>query len=304
MTMGCAALRAPGAGQSLRRIVVIYNPAAGHRHKQSLVETLGILREARHEAVVLATERSGDAERFAATIDRSRFDVVVAAGGDGTINEVVNGLTARAPPLAIMPLGTANVFAREIAAPTMPRAIAAAIAGSTPRPIYFGVANGRRFLQMAGIGFDATVVEGLDPRLKRQFGRGAYGMEIFRQWLQYRPRHYRLIVDGRTYDGATIVVANGRYYGGEFVISPRASVSRNDLEVCIFLRASRAALSTYLLALGRGSLARRSDVCFLTASAIDIAGDEAEPVQLDGDIRCTLPCRIRTSTHALQVLTE
>lgn len=287
----------------MRRIVIIYNPIAGRRKKRRLYETVGILQEAGHSVAVLTTEQKGDAERFASTIDRVRCDVVVAAGGDGTINEVVNGLTADAPPLALVPLGTANIFAREIAAPFTPRAISAVIADAAPRTVHFGVANGRRFLQMAGVGFDATVVASLDPSLKRQFGRGAYVMEILRQWQRYRPRCYRLSVNGLSHEAATIIVAKGKYYGGAFVISPQASVLRRDFEVCTFLRADRGALLPYLLALGRGTLSQHQDVRLLAASTIDIDGDETEPVQLDGDIRCWLPCRIRMGAHGLHVLT-
>ena len=99
---------------------------------------------------------------------------MVVAGGDGTVNETINGLARSGLPLALIPLGTANVLAAEIGLQTDPAAVARCVAFGQPRPIALGAANGRRFILMAGAGFDANVVAGVSVPMKRWLGKGAY----------------------------------------------------------------------------------------------------------------------------------
>ncbi len=130
------------------------------------------------------TTRPGDAEKTANLLQAADFDVVVAAGGDGTINEVANGLikaTGAVPPLAIIPLGTANVLAEEIGLRGQPAAIAKAIACGDRITVHLGLANGRHFIMMAGVGFDAHVVANVDLALKRRTGKIAYAWRPWRR---------------------------------------------------------------------------------------------------------------------------
>ncbi len=286
-----------------RRVIVLYNPIAGRRRKRRFAATLRHLRALGCSVEVLATGHAGEAEALAQRIGAADCDVLAIAGGDGTINEAVNGLRDDAPPLAVIPLGTANVFAREMALPFAPARLAAVIARGVPASIHVGVANGRRFVQMAGIGFDARVVEALDPGAKRRFGRLAYGAEIARQWWHYRPARYRVAADGEAYEASTVIVAKGRYYGGGFIVDPAADATRPELRLCLFLRTGRRPLLHYLLALGMGTLSRRRDVRMLATHEVEITGDGREEVQLDGDIRGTLPCRISLAPEPIRVLT-
>jgi YegS/Rv2252/BmrU family lipid kinase len=293
---------AAGADQAARRVVVLYNPIAGQRRRRRFEATLRHLRARGCGVEVLATARAGDAEAMAARIGAAEYDVLAVAGGDGTVNEVINGLRPDAPPLAVIPLGTANVFAREMALPLAPARLAAIIATGAPASVHLGVANGRRFVQMAGIGFDARVVEGVDPGAKRRFGRLAYAAEIARQWWRYRPARYRVAAHGEDLEASTVIVAKGRYYAGGFVVDPAADATRPELRVCLFLRAGRLPLLRYLAALGSGRLSRRRDVRMFAAREIEISADCGEGIQLDGDIRCPLPCRIGIEAAPILVL--
>ena len=156
-----------------RRLLIIFNPAAGWRRRQRLAPVLTRLREHGCALVLRETQAPGDAERFAAEVDPDAFDVVVAAGGDGTVNETINGLARSSLPLAVIPLGTANVLAAEIGLRTDPASLARCVAFGEPRPITLGAANGRRFILMAGAGFDAQVVAGISVPMKRWLGKGA-----------------------------------------------------------------------------------------------------------------------------------
>src|SRR5262245_64058454 len=113
------------------------------------------------------TTGRGDAQAVASRITKDQCDRIVVAGGDGTVNEVLNGLTPHSPPIGLIPMGTANVLAAEIGLGSQPREIAKAIARGEPRPVSLGDVNGRKFALMTGVGFDAFVVATVSAPIKR-----------------------------------------------------------------------------------------------------------------------------------------
>jgi len=244
----------------------------------------------------------GDAESFAIEASAGEFDVIVAAGGDGTINEVVNGLTGKDLPLAVIPLGTANVLAQEIGLPACSSTIACSILAGEARPIHVGTANGRRFVMMAGAGFDAHVVAGVGPRVKRVLGKGAYAIESLVTMLRFAYPAYRVTIDGQGYDAASVIVANGRFYAGRFVCAPRASLSDGRLHVCLFLRTGPWSVVRYGTALLMNRLARLPDVNVVPGSRITVEGGAGEPVQCDGDTSLGLPLIASAGDKTLQLV--
>src|SRR5258708_18102313 len=157
-----------------RRLLVIYNPAAGRRSEPRLRRFLDRLTRLGATVILQETAVRGDAEAFARAADCAMFDAVVAAGGDGTINEVVNGLAASEMPLAVLPLGTGNVLANEIGLPRDFGRLAQLAVSGRARPVRTGESAGRRFTMVARFGFDAAVVAGLDEALKRRVGKLAF----------------------------------------------------------------------------------------------------------------------------------
>jgi diacylglycerol kinase (ATP) len=272
-----------------RRIRVIYNPTAGWRRRMRLERTLVRLREVGCPVTIYETQAPGDAEAHARAIDAAQCDAVVAAGGDGTINEVVNGLAGSALPLGIVPLGTANVLAAELGLPLEPRALAECIAFGRPVPIFTGSANGRRFAMMVGVGFDARVVEGLDPGLKRAFGKAAYGASALGAMLRHRACGYRVEIDGTIFPAAAVVIAKGHYYGGRFVVAARARLEEPVLQVALFAGAGRGDLLRYAMALVANRIEMLRDVRVLPAREVRVTGPAGERAQLDGDLVAELP---------------
>ena len=255
-------------------------------------------------ALTLAeTAAPGDAERLARAADAASFDLVVAAGGDGTINEVINGLSGSALPLAILPLGTANLLAAEVGLTGSARRVAETIADQPPRPVFLGSANGRRFALMVGVGFDARVVARLDLRLKRAIGKIAYLLAALGQLVAYRAPHYLVEIDGRSFRAAALVIAKGHYYGGHFSIAPAARVDEPQLYVALFERAGRWNLLRYALALLMGRLGRLSDVRVVPARAVSVRGEPGEAVQADGDLVATLPLAVTLAEAPLALVT-
>ncbi len=279
-------------GLAPRRLLVIYNPVAGWRRRRRFAHVIALLRRFDCAVEVRRTARPGDAEALARAANPSRCNLVVAAGGDGTINEVINGLAGSALPLALLPLGTANVLAAEIGLGASAKAVAKAIAFAPPRPVFLGDANGRRFALMIGVGFDARVVEGLNLRLKRALGKIAYVLSALGALLRYRPRCYQVNIDGTSYHASSVVIAKGHYYGGRFIVAPKARLDEPSLYVALFERGGRWNLFRYAVAFVGNRLERLPDVRVLPATAIQVSGEPGEPIQADGDLLAVLPLRV------------
>lgn len=281
--------RVPAADGQRRRVLIISNPVAGRRRSLRLRRVAAHLAGLGAEVTLRQTARRGDAEAFAAEVLPGSTDVIAVAGGDGTINEVLNGLEPPSPPIAIIPLGTANVLAIEVGLSLRPREIAAAIACGQASPIRLGTANGRRFVMMLGIGFDAEVVRRVGPRLKRVAGRGGYVAQSLLAAFSFPRRRYTVRIDGADYDAASLVIANGRSYAGRYTCAPQARLDQPSLEVCLFREGGSAAALTYMAALAAGRLHRLRSVEIVRASRVQVDGPPGEPVQADGDIALSLP---------------
>ena len=230
------------------------------------------------------------------------FDAVVAAGGDGTVNEVANGLYGGSRPLAIIPLGTANVLAREIGLPRDPARLAALIAGGEPRPIWPGRVGERLFLMMAGCGFDAAVVEAVDPGSKKRFGQLAFVGSILRALLRYRPCELRVCADGVEHRAASIVVAKGQRYAGRFVLAPQARLSEPMLQIVLFRKPGRGAVLRALAMLALGRVHRLPEVAIIGARTVTLDAATPIPVQADGEIAGHVPVAIAVAAAPLALI--
>jgi len=298
-------IEATPSGSPDARWMVIHNPTAGWRRARKLARALRRLAAMGLPVSVRRTTQRGDAERFArAAADDPTIRAVVVAGGDGTINEALNGLGGSDTPLGILPLGTANVLAHELAiGDGIDRSVGALRTGQA-RAVRLGIVNGRRFAMMAGVGFDAWVVSAVDPRAKRRLGKGAYliaGLRVFRRW---RPRRYRVTIDGRAFVAGSAICCNGRFYGGRFVLAPAARLDDDRLHVVLFDRAGRGAVLRYVLAMACGLIPRLTDVQVVPGRTIAIEAIDGarEPVQADGDIVAQLPATIGMATARTRLL--
>lgn len=290
--------------KSVPRLQVIYNPIAGQRHGARLRKTFQALAGSGASISVIETTGPGDAERAAAAVRRAETDMLIVAGGDGTINEVVNGLMAapgQIPPMAIIPLGTANVLAQEIGLKLSSRKIAAAILGGHRISVYPGRVNGRHFLMMGGVGFDAEVVAHVDPALKRRTGRFAYLVEVLHQSWRHRFETCSGDIDGVPFKTRWVVVCNGRHYGGPFVAAPSARLTEPGFSVCL-LDGARFDIPRYGAALALGRLWRQHDVRILPAHRVRIDGPVGHKVQGDGDIIGCLPVEIVAADSSIELV--
>lgn len=286
-----------------RRVVVIFNPVAGGGRKRlRLQRTIAKLTLMGCDVTLRATLRRGDAERIAGEVGADRYDVLAVAGGDGTIQEAVNGLKPGAPPLALIPLGTANVLAAEIGLKARSTPAAQTIAHGTERPLYCARMDGRRFVLMAGAGFDAAVVAGINPRLKRAIGKGAYLIESLRQLVAYPFPPIDLSVDGVPMRATSVLVLNGRRYAGDYTCAPEGDLWRPGLQVVLFDKSGPLAAAGYGLALLLDRLPRAKGVRTLGAAEVAILAPEGLALQVDGDSGGVVPARLSVDPSPVPLL--
>jgi YegS/Rv2252/BmrU family lipid kinase len=311
MNDGISSVYPDSAQSQSKRVLVIFNPKAGRRRLGKLQRAIAHMKRKGAAVELQATTARGDAERLAREACEgmngfAALDLLAIAGGDGTINEAVNGLMAGsgAPPLAlsIVPLGTANVLAREIGQRFSPAAAARTALGGARRQVYLGQANGRCFTIMAGAGFDAHVVANVSPALKQRIGKLAYVWEALRQLFLFPYGRYRVTVDGAAYDAASVVVAKGRLYAGPYVAAPDAGLDKPEFQVCLFQRGGRWNAARYAVALALGMLPRLSDYRIVSGREVRIEGPPGDPVQGDGDIIAHLPAVIRLAPVSLAIM--
>jgi diacylglycerol kinase (ATP) len=291
-----------------RRLLVIYNPTSGRRRRRKLDRWLAHLQAMGAEVTLNETTAPRHAEALARAADPGRVDAVAVAGGDGTINDAVNGLAGSSLPLAILPLGTANVLANEIGLPRSVAALADIAAFGRAAEVWPGEAlpegasEGRRFLIMAGIGFDADVVEHLDLALKRRTGKFAYVWSILGRLRDYRACSFSADIDGAAVSGASLVAARSHFYGGRFVLAPAARLEHRLLQVAVFGHAGRGAALGYMAAMGLGALSRCRSLRIVPGQTVRLIAPAGAPVQLDGDIQLRLPARLRIAATPLRLV--
>jgi diacylglycerol kinase family enzyme len=202
----------------------------------------------------------------------------------------------------LVPLGTANVLAAEIGLATAPAIVARTVAQGTPIRTYVGMANGRCFTAMAGVGFDAHVVANVDLRLKRRLGKGAYVLESIRQLFRFRFPRYRVTIDGKTFEAASVIVAKGHYYAGRYICAPDARLDQPEFHVCLFERGGRWNAIRYAVALALGRLPNLPDFRIVRGRIVTIDGPAGDPVQGDGDVVARLPVHIDIAPQPLHLI--
>lgn len=298
-------------------VLLILNPTAGRRRHGLVDAVVRRVRDQGWTVDIVETAAGGDARRLAAECDAGRYGVIAVAGGDGTINEVVNGLASRAataPPLAIVPLGTANVLAHELGLHASAAAVVHTMTGGREVLIHPGKASGsgsgapRCFSLMAGAGFDAKVVAGVTAPFKRRWGKAAYIWRSMIEAHRYRPVRYAVEIDGKTHEAASVIVTHARHYAGPYVVAPDASLGEPLLHVCLFERWGWMQALRFGAALLLGILPRMPGYRVIAGREVRIsvrndAGERRrQPVQIDGDDALTLPVSIGLSTEAVRVL--
>jgi YegS/Rv2252/BmrU family lipid kinase len=284
----------------VNKSLVILNPAARSDKASRLEER--ICRLAGTVPVRLTTE-AGDARRIAAEAVQEGVEVIIAAGGDGTLNEVVNGIGSEPVSLGILPVGTMNVFATELGIPhgNLERAWGVIEAGKTVM-VDQPIANETRFLQLAGVGLDAEVVRKTTADSKKALGPLSYLLTLV-QVAAHKPARVVLESEGgHKREGSFVLIGNGRLYGGPFPVFKRASLYDGLLDVLVFQNQSHWDVVRYFQAIAFGTHPELPDVEYFQTSRLQITSAGDIPVELDGEVAGVLPCSFSLESQKLRVI--
>jgi YegS/Rv2252/BmrU family lipid kinase len=288
---------------------LISNPKTGryNSRRRSIQDVASRLESLGLEVDLQLTSGPGDAAELAARAVREGSSDVIVAGGDGTINEAIQGLAGTSRRLGIIPRGTANVLARELGLPLDEEQAVAVIARGKSRKIYLGLMTdettneSRYFVLMAGIGLDASVVGRVQPSLKKRIGKGAFWISGLSHLATWNPQPFTLEINGDQYKATFAAIGKAARYGGDLAITPGARLDQPDFEVCIIQTTSRVRYLRLLSYAMRNGMPRdKPEVRFVNAVSVKAYGDAQ--VQIDGELIGALPMRFGIAPHSLEVI--
>ncbi len=288
------------------RLMAIFNPVAGggaSRHDVPLI--VDAIRGLGYDVSERPTEGVGDAIRLARQGVEDGFDLICAIGGDGTVNETINGLAGSGVPLVIMPTGTVNVLAMELGVPLEPPDAVRLLERGTLSWIDLGLAGDRYFGLMAGIGVDAAVVASLSPTMKKALKEAAFAVHGLTTYLTKEEPLIRVTCPETTVDGYFAVFGNSSNYSGAFGITPLADMRDGLLDVCVLKDKSFLSTFSYWTAALLNSHLRHPKVEYFRTERAQISTVESGKevlVQTDGEVAGSLPLECRIVPRALRVL--
>jgi diacylglycerol kinase (ATP) len=275
-----------------------------------LLEAVDTLRHEGTDVQVLPTTGPGTASAIARDCIERGAGLILAAGGDGTINEIVNGMAHSGVPLGILPAGTANVLATEMGINRGMQRAARALTRCVPERVSLGLLRneaepqGRYFLLMAGIGLDAHIVYSLSAPLKARFGKIAYWIAGFSQ-LGRRFPEFTVECEGSSFNASLALASRVRNYGGDLEIAPTISLLEDQFEVVLFSGSSSFRYLKYMLGIVARRQHRMSGVTILRTRRLSCSQPEtnaAVHVQLDGEYAGLLPAEMEIAPAALTLL--
>lgn len=288
---------------TVRRILIIHNPMAGRRRHEFVAEIVKRLGDLGCLVTVQTTTGPGDAIEMAR--NAADVDVVVAAGGDGTLGEVAHGLCLREgerPALAMIPLGTINVFSAEIGMPREAAEIARMFAEGPLMETALGAVDGRHFILTAGAGVDAAAVGFLSAGLKKLVGEFAYHIALVRALISEGGTVFEVEVDGEAYRVSSLIVTNASRYASERVLVSDARLSDDTLHVVLGMKHGRWNLIRYGASFMRGKMQTLPDIRIVPMRHLTIRSPRGKPVQLDGDNIASVPVEISVSPERLNLV--
>ena len=310
----------------MRKAALLYNPHSGRRRKQRVQDVeaaASVLRAAGIELDISPTRAASDAGAQVRLAIRDGFDTIIACGGDGTIHDVLQGLTGKDAALGVIPLGTANAFAHDLRLPMSPEGAARALLAAIPKRIAVGRIDYRDFNSLpvfryftvaAGVGVDAHLFYNLNRLIKDRMGMLAYYTKATHLWLTHRMRYFEAefacngsapIHEKRL---SELLAVRINYFGGVLrELAPGASLARNDMRLVLCRTGNRAMYLAYVF---RGILGMSSGVPGIELAYADgvtcrsVPGEKPEKiyVEADGELLGRLPMTLSIVPDAMTVL--
>jgi diacylglycerol kinase (ATP) len=276
---------------------LVRNPGSGS-HDPSLIAAIASALETKGFEVELAT--SSAQERFEPNMNAAH---VCVAGGDGTVRHVAAALSAMNPPpsFSVYPMGTINLVAREWNAPRDPVAFANHVVDQADiRRLTVIQINDTHFVACASIGPDSDAVALVSERLKARIGRTAYAVSLAKALFRWKAPKLSVKIDGRMFECGAVYISNGCFFGGPWVIAPKARLRDPSLQITMLRRASRLDFLSFLAAVLFKKTASLSNVQIVEGCSVQISSDKPLTIQLDGDVGTSLPATLSVTAASLR----
>ncbi|RAP26712.1 diacylglycerol kinase [Brevibacillus laterosporus] len=293
----------------MKRARLIYNPTSGREAvRRQLPEILETLEEAGYETSCHATKGEGDATREAARAVSRQFDLVIAAGGDGTIYEVINGMAEKKnrPKLGIIPAGTTNDFARALGIPKSLKKASQVIAAGRTQKMDVGKMNDRYFINIAGGGTLTELTYEVPSKLKTMVGQLAYYLKGIEKLPFITPTHIRIETRNQVMVDEEVMlflISNSNSVGGFEKIAPAASLSDGKLDCIVLKKATLPEIVRIVSMAIKGDHIKDPHVLYFQSDYIKATTNDEQQVllNLDGELGGELPCECYTLSNHLEI---
>jgi diacylglycerol kinase (ATP) len=291
------------------RMKLIINPLAGGKKMDAYLPIIKKILGTGNLLSIAVTKEKNGAFQEAQKVSQEGYDLVVVCGGDGTFNEVINGVVSshNSIPVGFVPCGTSNIYALSAGIPLDPIRACEIVLKRYVRKIDLGkVGTGdsaRYFVSMAGIGYDASVIHSLNPNLVRTLGGiAAHLVAGVRELINYRGTELSIRLNGSSCRGFEAIISNGSFYGMSSLIAPEADMADGYLDLILFKNGKRRDILRYVLGILRERHLYFKDVEYVRAKKIEIDAPDEVWIQVDGEIMGTLPQEFEVYPQAIQVV--
>ena len=288
----------------MKKICIIYNSKISLFNKFLLNRIVKILKKDSH-VETFATERVGHATLLC-KVHIKNFDIMVAAGGDGTINEVINGMDDKTS-LGIIPLGTANIGAYEADISKNPSKAAQIILSGKIKKIHIQEANNRKFFLMTGIGYDASIVETVQSNLllKKIFGKLLFFIISIAKLIYFKKYELKILANNKVYLANWAIITNAKHYGGSFQLTRDTNIFEKKLITYLFINLSRfGVIKNLLKILKKQNLEENNKVIKIISDDIFINSKSKVPIQCDGEFLGYLPMQIKNTKRTINLVVK
>jgi YegS/Rv2252/BmrU family lipid kinase len=288
----------------MKKICIIYNSKISLFNKFLLNRVIKILRKENH-VETFGTERIGHATLLC-KVHIKKFDIIVAAGGDGTINEVINGMDDKTS-LGIIPLGTANIGAYEANINKNPSKVAQIILSGKIKKIHIQEVNNRKFFLMTGVGYDASVVETVQSNLflKKIFGKLFFFIVSIAKLIYFKKYELKILANNKVYLANWAIITNAKHYGGSFQLTKDTDIFEKKLITYLFINLTRFdVIKNLLKILKKQNLEENNKVIKIVSDDIFINSKLKVPIQCDGEFIGCLPVQIKNTKRTINLLVK
>jgi diacylglycerol kinase (ATP) len=283
-----------------RKVCIIFNPAARGGKAVSLYAEL---KELAGKIPIFGAAEPESILELAAMVANQGYDHIIAAGGDGTVNGIINGVGTAEVMLSVLPTGTMNVFAYELGMRSSQlKKCWEMIELGRPRAVDLVSANQNYFVQLAGVGLDAMTVQGTDLQMRKTIGPVSYLLSAAKVIGRPAPNLQLQFEDNSESAGCFVLIGNGRFYGGPFSLFQDARNDDGLLDVLIFKHQSYLDIFRYLQGVLIGNHTDLPDIEYRQVPSVRVLSSQPVPLELDGDVSGSTPVQFRIAPKKLQVL--